>query len=120
MPDLVPLGTEILGKTKAGRPIIRNPDGSVSTERRKTIEVDGEYFNIPTIYGGKAVSIEEAFTILKQSGFVDPDTGQRLKGFKSLQEAEKAARQRSRDLAVELQGMGILKKSVLGEMMNAR
>jgi hypothetical protein len=39
-----------------GKPILRNPDGSVSTERTITIESDGKHYVIPTIINGKAVT----------------------------------------------------------------
>ncbi|MBP7482195.1 MAG: hypothetical protein KA788_06655, partial [Lacunisphaera sp.] len=89
------LGTEIVGKTDEGRPIVKNPDGSVSTERSVTVEIDGKWVNIPSMFGGKEVSEEEAVNIMQQNGMVDPETGRTMPTFNSLEEAETAARARS-------------------------
>jgi peptidoglycan hydrolase-like protein with peptidoglycan-binding domain len=43
------------------RPAIRNADGSISTERTETFEVDGQFWNIPTIVGGEQLSSDQAF-----------------------------------------------------------
>ena len=91
------LGTEIIGKTDEGRPIDKNPDGSVSTERTTTLQIDGKWTNIPTMYGGKEVSDEEAVAIIKKNGMVDPETGRKMPTFDSMQEAEAAARKRSEE-----------------------
>jgi hypothetical protein len=91
------LGTEIIGKTDEGRPIVKNPDGSVSTERTTTLQIDGKWTNIPTMYGGKEVSDEEAVAIIKKNGMVDPETGRKMPTFDSMQEAEAAARKRSEE-----------------------
>ena len=86
------LGTEIVGYMPAGRPIISNPDGSYSTERTTTIKLsNGKWINIPTIFDGKEVSVDQAFDIMRQYGFKDPETGKKAKEFKSEPEASKAA-----------------------------
>ena len=92
MPKLGPLGTEIVGYLPSGRPIISNPDGSYSTERLKTIQLkNGKWVNIPTIFDGKEVSVDQAFNIMNQYGFKDPETGTQAKEFNSEPEASKAA-----------------------------
>ena len=86
------LGTEIVGYMPAGRPIISNPDGSYSTERTTTIKLsNGKWIHIPTIFDGKEVSVDQAFDIMRQYGFKDPETGKKAKEFKSEPEASKAA-----------------------------
>ena len=91
MPELGELGTEIVGYLPSGRPIIANPDGSHSTERTTTIEVDGKWVNIPTMFDGKEVDPDEAFRIMSENGFRDPETGKRPKLFSTMGEAEKSA-----------------------------
>lgn len=87
------------GRTTDGRPIVKNPDGSVSTERTMTVEVDGKHYNIPTMYGGKEVSPDEAFQIARQNNFTDKETGKAFTAYTSQQEAEAAAQARSAALA---------------------
>jgi len=88
-----------LGKTKEGRPYIANPDGTYSTERTITIEDtrinNGKPTNIPTIYGGKSVSADEAIKIISDSKGIDPDTGRTLQGYDTIDEAVAAAKARS-------------------------
>lgn len=50
------------------RPVINNPDGSISTVRSITIEVDGKYYLIPTAVGGKIVSDQDAIQHFKDTG----------------------------------------------------
>jgi len=94
---LGPLGTEIIGKTDEGRLIVKNPDGSVSTERSITEQIDGKWMNIPSMYGGKEVSPDEAVDIIRKNKGVDPETGRVLPKFNSMQEALKEAERRSRE-----------------------
>lgn len=47
------------------RPVIKNEDGSISTERTMTIEADGKFYNVPTIVGGKAYSMPEAEQLMR-------------------------------------------------------
>ena len=102
MPDLGPLGTKIIGKTPEGRPIILNPDLSYSTERTITVNDpginNGLWTNIPTMYGGKAVSPEMAIMLIRKHNGIDPDTGKQLLGYKSEEEAVKEAEKRSAEL----------------------
>ena len=90
--DLGKLGTEVVGYMPSGRPIISNPDGSYSTERTTTVKLpNGKWVNIPTMFDGKEVSVDQAFDIMRQHGFKDPETGIQVKEFKSEPEASKAA-----------------------------
>jgi peptidoglycan hydrolase-like protein with peptidoglycan-binding domain len=44
---------------------VHNPDGSISTVKQITVERDGKSYNIPTVWGGKVVSNDEA---IKRAG----------------------------------------------------
>ena len=96
MPELSPLGTEIVGYLPSGRPIIKNDDGTFSTERLSTIEVDGKFINIPTMFDGREVSLDEAFEIMKENDFRDPETGKRSKKFSTMEKAIKSAESESK------------------------
>ena len=96
MPELSPLGTEIVGYLPSGRPIIKNDDGTFSTERLSTIEVDGKFVNIPTMFDGREVSLDEAFEIMKENDFRDPETGKRSKKFSTMEKAIKSAESESK------------------------
>ena len=93
----------ILGTTSEGRAIVANSDGSVSTERSVTVQDDrlneGRPTNIPTMYGGKQVTQEEAIELVVANGGVDPDTDQVLPGFDTMDEAVAAAEARSEALS---------------------
>ena len=75
-------------KTFEGKPIVKNPDGSWSHEISTTIEVDGQYMNIPTMFGGKKFKPDQAIEILRRNGWRDPDNGKRVLTFKSEAEAQ--------------------------------
>ena len=96
MPELSPLCTEIVGYLPSGRPIIKNDDGTFSTERLSTIEVDGKFVNIPTMFDGREVSLDEAFEIMKENDFRDPETGKRSKKFSTMEKAIKSAESESK------------------------
>lgn len=91
-PDLGPEFTAnmIIGRLKSGRPIVRNADGSVSSHRNIVASFGNKSFIIPTLYGGKQYSEDEAINIIRANKFVDPDTGQPLIPYKSDDEALKA------------------------------
>lgn len=50
------------------RPAVRNPDGSVSTVRSMSINVDGKEVLIPTVVNGRVVSDQEAIKHYRQTG----------------------------------------------------
>ncbi len=74
------------------RPIIHNPDGSISTERTMTIESDGKFILIPTIVNGKQLSQQDAIKEWK-AGNNKP-----VGVFKTNEEAEKYATERSKEI----------------------
>jgi len=80
----------IVGKLDSGRPIIRHPDGAYSTHINKQMEFDGKVYNVPTLYGGKQVTDQEAGNIMKQTKLIDPDTGRPLTPYNSIEEARAA------------------------------
>lgn len=85
--------------TREGRPILQNGDGSVSTERTITVQVDdlngGKPTNIPTIWNGKPVSQDEAIANAVKSG-------QHFTAFNTVDDAVSAAKTRSNALGNEL------------------
>jgi len=82
------LSPQEAAKTK---PRILNPNGTYSSERSITIGVDRGFINIPTIWKGKQLSHSEAIKRSKKSRI-------RYPRFKTLNEAVRAAGQRSKDL----------------------
>lgn len=68
----------------------------MSHERSITVEVDGGHYNIPTVRGGKRLTDDEA----TQSAIRENRLGRR---YGSVEEAVKAAGQRSIDAGLELQ-----------------
>lgn len=100
--DPPPLGTARIGMTGEGRPMIQNPDGSVSTERTITVTHPringGKPTNIPSMFGGKEVSEEEAARRIIRADGKDPETGRLLLGFDTIEDAVNAARARSESI----------------------
>lgn len=78
----------IVGRLKSGRPIVKNPDGSFSTHRNMIASFEGRSFVIPTIYGGKQVSEDEAIDIFRAHRGIDPDTGEPMPSFDSDEDAK--------------------------------
>jgi hypothetical protein len=74
-----------------GRPIMKNPDGSVSTERTMTTEgPNGGWFNVPTMMNGAQMPMDTVDTLF-QYGLV-PHVGE----FPTLETAEQAAQARTK------------------------
>lgn len=72
------------------RPVIQNPDGSISTERTITVEVDGKYYLIPTIVNGKILDPKKAISLFNLG------SNKPVGVFNSSNEAHSAAIQRSK------------------------
>ena len=105
--QFAPLTNEVIGLTEEGRPIIRNEDGTMSSERTITITHpminNGKPTNIPTIYNKKEVNQDEAINIIINSKGIDPETGRRLNSYDTLDEAVTAAKARSEQLGIKLE-----------------
>ena len=84
------------GHPTTGRPMLPNADGSVSTEKTITVEMDGKHYNIPTIVNGQRLSNEEAVSAMRAG------RNQPVGVFGSAEEAEAAARQRSNSLGAAI------------------
>jgi len=83
-----------------GRPMIRNPDGSLSSERGITVESDalnsGQPTNIPSIWDGRQLSEREAIERAIRSGQAFPHFG-------TIEEAVRASELHSRGLGLAAQ-----------------
>src|SRR3990167_5527741 len=88
-----------VGGIDLSRPIINNPDGSISTERTITIEADGKHYLIPTIVGGKTLTADAAVAAWRSG------TNKPVGIFNSAAEAESSAVTRSTRIG-ELRGGG--------------
>lgn len=93
-----PLTSKVLGKTPEGRTIYEAADGRPSSERSTTFQVDGQWYNYPTIFNGKEVSVDQALDTFKAHRGVDPETGITSQPFASQPEAEAAASERSESI----------------------
>lgn len=86
-------------RTRGGRQIFKDLAGRTVSEISATIELNGDFVNIPTIFEGKIVSVDEALKRVRRKGrLVDPETGRTLPVFKTQKAAEAAAEKRSRAL----------------------
>lgn len=99
--------SNMIGETPEGRPIIRNPDGTVSTEETITEKIGDRWYNIPTIYSGQRVSVDEAIGRITRNDFVDPDTGKSVPVFNSKEAAVSAAEKRTKELGAMIDELDI-------------
>lgn len=72
--------------------IVRNPDGSLSSERTKSFEIDGRETVIPTLVEGRQLSDKQAVDFAIKSGLVFPSFG----GPDRIKRAREFAAERSR------------------------
>ena len=101
--DVRPAPWEIMGETKAGRPLVYNQgEDSLSSEITTTVEDPrnpGRWVNIPSIFGGRPVPADQSLRILQKNGFIDPESGvDRGVSYRTAKDAESAARARSKSL----------------------
>ena len=92
----------VVGLPPHSRPIIRNPDGSISTERTITIEADGRHLILPTIVDGKQVSENDAVRLWREG------KNQAVGNFSTAEEANRAARERTEALSRALQPVPVI------------
>lgn len=97
-PKFSPLTTKVIGQTSEGRNIYENEDGSQSSERSVTFEVDGKFYNWPTIFGGVELSPKQAIRKFHLHNGLDPETNIQSQPFNSEAEAIQAAEERSEKL----------------------
>ena len=90
MPEMSP--KEVAERKKR----IKNPGGSVSTERSITIQTDQGYVNIPTIIDGIQLSKKDAVDRFRKSG-------KSVTVYKTLDAAIRAAKKRSEDIGAEIE-----------------
>lgn len=74
---------------------VKNPDGSESSELTKTFEIEGKFYNLPSIYAGKPLPDDEIVNRFKAGRL--PAVGVADTG----EEAERLAVERSRQLGSE-------------------
>ena len=80
-------------QTKFGRPIYKTPEGERVSEKSRTLFLDGNYINVPSIHGGKSFNEDELRLMIKQ-GNLQPTSVH-----KSRADAEAAAKARSASMA---------------------
>jgi hypothetical protein len=96
-------GDSVLMSTpRHDKPILRNSDGSISTERTITLEADGRHYLVPTIVNGKQVAESEAIKLWEQG------KNKAVADFSSAEEAERGARARTESLGRALQPRPII------------
>jgi hypothetical protein len=64
------------------------------SEYSKTIKTDKGYTNVPSMYGGQEYN-EDFLTKMYKNNKIDPETGRRVKTYKTPKEATVAAKRRS-------------------------
>jgi hypothetical protein len=95
-------GDQTQGVLPDGRHIVRNGSNSergpgYSTRFQMTEKIPGfGWMNLPTMYQGLQVSPDEAVDIIRKNNGVDPDTGNPLPVFPSLETAVTAAERMSK------------------------
>jgi hypothetical protein len=76
------------------RPVVKNPDGSISTVRSITVGFGDKTYVLPTVVGGKVVGDEEAIAHFRK-------TGEHLGAFKRLEDAEAYSQRLHQEQAAE-------------------
>lgn len=110
----VPAPPTVLGYLPEGRPIVRNPDGSVSTHRNIGVGLGDQEFLLPTMYGGGQVSPDTAVDIARRTRGMDPETGQPFPRFQSPGELEDYESRAHDALVQRLQQMRLMPQRPLG------
>ena len=77
----------IIGWLASGRPVVQNADGSRSTHKNMVVGLGDAFYIVPTLYGGKEYSPDEAVDIIRRNKLVDPDTRETLQPYRTEKEA---------------------------------
>lgn len=88
--------------TAQGKPVLPNADGTGSTERTITIEMDGRHMVLPTIIGGRRYTPDQAVELLRQGKHAP------IAEFNTAEEADRFARERTARLSDELRQRPII------------
>ncbi len=95
----------LVGTSRYGRSLVKNPDGTESSERTATVTDqrinNGRPTNIPTMFNGIQVDQERAIEMISAADGVDPETGEALPAHESIPTAVQAAKSRSDKLGRE-------------------
>ncbi len=85
-----------VGRTSDGKPVVKNPNGDLSTQYTVTFDDPrrpGNQVIIPSLYGGKFHSPQEAYALAEKHGFIDPDTGKTMPSVPAAQAEAFAVKQ---------------------------
>jgi len=89
-------------KTEHGRRVYLDQHGQHHSEITETIgvDIDGKevYINFPRIFGGNIVPVDSSMNIIQANKGFDPETGEKLILYNTIDEAVKGAKDRMRDL----------------------
>ena len=91
-----------MGFLESRKPIIKNVDGGFSAEDMVTVRVGAEWMNVPTMFGGKRVTEEQAIDILQAHNWADPETGRAVERFDSWGGAQKSLLKRRLEVVDEI------------------
>ena len=84
-------------KTQYGRKVNKDQYGKKHSESSTTLQdAEGRWMNVPTIYNGEYVNHRLAKEIIENNNYTDPETGEEIKTFQTLKDAEKEAIKRNR------------------------
>jgi len=85
--------------TQFGRRVYKDQFGVVHSETTATVRgPSGGWMNVPTIFRGQYVTDDAAREKIINNGMLDPENGETIKLYKTIEEAEEAAKQRMREL----------------------
>ena len=93
-------------KTQAGRDVYKTSEGKMVSEKSTTFEYRGKWINIPTIHDGKQYSQDQLIDMLDK-GLIKPTSVH-----DKLQEAVKAAKNRSKSLKFNEGGLSDYRKRI--------
>jgi len=89
-------------KTEHGRRVYLDQHGVHHSEITETVglNVNGKevFVNVPRIFDGNIISVDEAIKIIKDNKGFDPETGEKLLTYSSIKEATEGAENRMREL----------------------